>query len=98
MTIQENDHMRKRIPFVDDGNMAVYTRGIAAMEPTEIADIILKVKQFNDFTEDNDPWKEYDFGYRSGLIGQTVSPESARDQPRKRPTTPATAWMCSPVS
>ena len=37
------------------------TKGIAAMGE-EVNKIFVKVRDFNDFTEDNDPYGEHDFG------------------------------------
>lgn len=36
--------------------------GIAAMSSEDKANIVSMVQNFNDFTEDNDPYKEHDFG------------------------------------
>ena len=36
--------------------------GIAAMSSEDKANILSKVRNFNDFTEDNDPYGEHDFG------------------------------------
>lgn len=36
--------------------------GIAAMSSEDKANIVSLVQNFNDFTEDNDPYKEHDFG------------------------------------
>ena len=40
----------------------VATRGIMSLEPEVISDIFAGVQQFDDFNEDNDPYKEHDFG------------------------------------
>ena len=32
------------------------------MFPDDLPSILTKVKEFNEFTEDNDPWREHDFG------------------------------------
>lgn len=37
------------------------TRGITALTPV-VNDIFVRVRDFNDFTEDNDPYGEHDFG------------------------------------
>ena len=38
------------------------TRGIAELVPI-ISDIPERVRKFNDFNEDNDPYNEHDFGF-----------------------------------
>lgn len=38
------------------------TRGILALDPSIVSDIYIGVQNFKDFTEDNDPYGEHDFG------------------------------------
>jgi hypothetical protein len=38
------------------------TRAVAALDPITLAAIITAVREFDDFTPDNDPWGEHDFG------------------------------------
>ena len=38
------------------------TRGIMSLKPEVISDIFIGVQGFTDFTEDNDPYGEHDFG------------------------------------
>ncbi|MVA97970.1 DUF3768 domain-containing protein [Nitratireductor sp. CAU 1489] len=38
------------------------TRGVAALPPVAQIEIIAKVRDFNVFTEENDPYGEHDFG------------------------------------
>ena len=40
----------------------VITQGISALGPDVVTTIIAKVRAFDDFSEDNDPWGERDFG------------------------------------
>ena len=53
-----NDNLRKYLP----GGKIVLTQGIEAKTYEEIAEIMLKIRQFNNFTEANDPYDEHDFG------------------------------------
>ena len=38
------------------------TRGIMSLEEVAISEIFVAVQEFRDFTEDNDPYGEHDFG------------------------------------
>lgn len=53
-----NDRLRK----TGIGGKLVLTRAVAAMGETEIADLLNRVRQFDDFAPANDPWGEHDFG------------------------------------
>ena len=44
------------------GGEVLLSAGIAAMSSEDKANIISMVQNFNDFNEDNDPYKEHDFG------------------------------------
>jgi hypothetical protein len=57
---QRNDNLRKQIPYVLPPNLLVVTPRIAELE--DIDEVIAKVRDFDDFNEDNDPWGEHDFG------------------------------------
>jgi len=62
MNAQTNDQLRQAIPRVLPPNLLVVTCGIASLEDQEVAKILQKVKEFDDFDKDNDPWEEHDFG------------------------------------
>jgi len=53
-----NDNFRKTF----QGGKVVLTRGIRALPKMEIAEIMLKVSKFNDFTAANNPYDENDYG------------------------------------
>ena len=53
-----NDNFRRTF----QGGKIVLTRGIRALPKMEIAEIMLKVSKFNDFTTANDPYEEHDYG------------------------------------
>ena len=61
-TAQRYDRLRTSIPFVRSPDTLVVTGGLAAAFPDDLPSILAKVKEFNEFTEDNDPWHEHDFG------------------------------------
>lgn len=46
------------------------TRGVAEMIPL-VNDIFVRVRDFKDFTEDNDPYGEHDFGSFE-ILGTTI--------------------------
>ena len=62
MDKETNDALRAKIPNIAPPDLLVITRGIADLGPKAVAEILMKVKEFNDFNEDNDPWGEHDFG------------------------------------
>lgn len=53
-----NDNFRKYLI----GGKILLTQGIDAKTYEEVAEIMLKVRHFNNFTKDNDPYNEHDFG------------------------------------
>ena len=53
-----NDTFRK----IFTGGQVLLTAGIAAMSSEDKANIISLVQNFNDFTPDNNPYSENDFG------------------------------------
>jgi uncharacterized protein DUF3768 len=44
------------------GGRVVITEGISALPDQDREEIITKVRAFDDFSEDNDPYGEHDFG------------------------------------
>ncbi|WP_370276587.1 DUF3768 domain-containing protein [Roseovarius indicus] len=54
-----NDEFRTR--GLGRGTVLV-TKGISALGPEFVAKAVSAVRRFDDFTEDNDPWGEHDFG------------------------------------
>lgn len=55
---QLNDAFRKSF----SGGRVVLTCGIASLPLVQQNEVINKVKKFNDFTEDHDPYGEHEFG------------------------------------
>lgn len=53
-----NDNLRKSLI----GGRVILTQGINTKIPTDIARILAKVRNFDNFTPDNDPYGEHDFG------------------------------------
>jgi hypothetical protein len=44
------------------GGVVLMTSGVIALGPEAQARILAAVRAFNDFSTDNDPWAEHDFG------------------------------------
>ena len=62
MNAKTNDRLRKAIPFISKPNLFVMTRGIASLPVEEQILVMRKVKTFNNFNSENDPYQEHDFG------------------------------------
>ena len=62
MTIaQLNDEFRSN-PGKFSKNKVVMSLSVSALDPVDIASLIQQVSTFSDFSKDNDPFDEYDFG------------------------------------
>lgn len=55
-------YLNDRFRSTFQGGKIVLTRGIRALPQEEIAEILSKVSNFNDFNSSNDPYNERDFG------------------------------------
>lgn len=53
-----NDALRRTFT----GGKVMMTAGISALPPTVLTTVLSKVRNFNTFTADNDPYGEHDFG------------------------------------
>ena len=54
-----NDRLRKR----GEGAGRIFlTRGVRALEEETIAEVMIAVQEFSEFTPENDPHNEHDFG------------------------------------
>lgn len=59
MTLTElNDKFRTTL----QGGKVLMTQGVSMLDEKDQRALMLKVMSFNDFTEDNDPYGEHDFG------------------------------------
>lgn len=56
-----NDKLRQNI-FNPGKDKVILTQGVSNLPFDEQLRILIKVKDFNDFTPDNNPWGENDFG------------------------------------
>ena len=55
---QLNDKLRTTFT----GGRVLLTRGVRFRPVEDVREILYKVQHFSDFNEDNDPYKEHDFG------------------------------------
>ena len=58
---QLNDNLRKHM-WSPGHNKIVLTRGVCSLPLIEQMLLLKQVKDFNDFTPDNNHWAEHDFG------------------------------------
>lgn len=56
-----NDAFRKDVPFPRLGK-TLLTRGVNALRPHKVMQLFAHVREFDDFSADNDPYREHDFG------------------------------------
>lgn len=75
-----NDAARAALPF--GFAHTLITRGVAALPPDEVAQVLDAVRGYGDFTPDNDPHGEHDFGVltrvrRDGKADWTATPPSS---------------------
>jgi uncharacterized protein DUF3768 len=66
---EDSEEYRQKVRELNDafrttfsGGQVLVTSGVQALGEKTIHEICQKVQTFNEFTEDNDPWKEHDFG------------------------------------
>ena len=57
-----NDELRQSIPHLPFPHLMVLTDEVAALPTEQLSELLNLVKNFNMFTEDNDPHGEHDFG------------------------------------
>lgn len=56
------DQLRAQIPAVPPPDKLLVTRGVMGLGSEAVAAILAKVRDFDTFSEDNDPWGEHDLG------------------------------------
>ena len=64
-----NDELRRTLAN-SVSSKVVLTQGVAALPENELAQLLERVRSFDDFTNDNDPHGEHDFGTVK-IAGQT---------------------------
>lgn len=53
-----NDRFRTTL----QGGLVLITQGVQALGPETVVEVVRAVREFTDFTKDNDPYGEHDFG------------------------------------
>lgn len=53
-----NDRLRRE----GLGGTIVLTRAVAGLDEPDLMDLLRLIREFDDFTQANDPWSEHDFG------------------------------------
>jgi hypothetical protein len=56
-----NDELRRTLVTSTRGKV-VMTQGVAALPESDLAQLLVKLRSFDEFTNDNDPHGEHDFG------------------------------------
>ena len=65
-----NDEFRKSILTLPNANgLVLLTAGVSDLPSDTKSQIIMEVKKFTDFNQDNDPWKEHDCASVKALDG-----------------------------
>jgi len=57
-----NDRLRKLLPAVEHPHKVTLSEQVGALEPEALARLMLLVRDFDDFSEDNNPHGEHDLG------------------------------------
>ena len=57
-----NDNLRRNIFTSQPHGEIILTAGTAALKDSDRFNLLTEVQCFEDFTEDNDPYQEHDFG------------------------------------
>lgn len=63
--VKTNDQVRRSLPFPPLPHLFILSHNVKAykeIDPEGFNELVNKVKSFNDFTEDNDPYGEHDLG------------------------------------
>lgn len=62
MNAKRNDELRKKIPIVKPPDLLVVTQGIFGLGSKAHAEILKKVRDYDNFKKGDDPYGEHDFG------------------------------------
>ena len=65
---KKNDELRSKLPVLPWPHKLVLSSGVAALSTVEIGSAITSIKEYNNFTEENDPYKEHDCIIVGGFI------------------------------
>ena len=65
----KNDFLRKLLPNLPPPHKVVFSEWAAKHHPSVIFELIRKIRDYKEFTPENDPYKEHDFG--TVQVGET---------------------------
>jgi hypothetical protein len=57
-----NDELHHGLPYAKPGCLVMATSGVRSMAVDRLAALVAAIRDFKDFTPDNDPHGEHDFG------------------------------------
>ncbi len=57
-----NDELRRALPLAKPGCLVMATSGVRSIADERLAALVAAVRDFKEFTPDNDPYGEHDFG------------------------------------
>jgi len=57
-----NDELRRALPFPKPLGLLMMTRGLQPLTVAKVSALVVAIRDFKDFTPDNDPHGEHDFG------------------------------------
>jgi len=57
-----NDELRRSLPNAKPGCLVMATAGVQAIGPAGVAVLVAAIRDYDEFTPDNDPHGEHDFG------------------------------------
>ena len=65
---EKNDKLRSKLPILPRPHKFVVSQGVASLSGAEFDSVIASIREYNNFTEENDPYKEHDCIMTGGFI------------------------------
>ena len=65
---KKNDELRSKLPALPWPHRLILSSEVAALDMIEIGSVITSIKEYNNFTEENDPYEEHDCIIVGGCI------------------------------
>ena len=86
-TRELNDAARRLLPASHprEGFARVHlSRGVGALPPPEVVEVLREVRDYQNFTQGNDPYREHDFGVLAHVRGHWTQEPQPRPAPGER--------------